>query len=123
MTKFPILTAFGGRPIGEAFINEEDLPLIGQYGFAVGGTLSRDGDWTSFQLKEIAVSTVPGAALCAACRRDASKRIPLEKLADRVVLAVAELPDRNSPEGWPEAMIVTGDELRMLIVEALTQSR
>ncbi|MBD8627692.1 hypothetical protein IFT64_12170 [Oxalobacteraceae sp. CFBP 8753] len=32
-----------------------------------------------------------------------------------VVLDVAELPDRDSPEEWPEAMLVTGDELRTLI--------
>jgi len=32
-----------------------------------------------------------------------------------VVLSVAELPDRDSPEEWPEAMLVTGDELRNII--------
>lgn len=34
---------------------------------------------------------------------------------DRVVQDVAELSDRNSPEDWPEAMLVTGDELRQII--------
>ena len=32
-----------------------------------------------------------------------------------VIVDVAELPDRDSPEGWPEAMIVTGEELRTII--------
>ncbi len=35
---------------------------------------------------------------------------------DNVLRDVAELPDRNSPEDWPEAMLVTGDELRQIIV-------
>lgn len=33
---------------------------------------------------------------------------------------VAELPDRNSPEDWPEAMLVTHDELCAIVVEALS---
>ena len=35
---------------------------------------------------------------------------------DNVLRDVAELPDRNSPEDWPEAMLVTGAELRQIIV-------
>ena len=35
---------------------------------------------------------------------------------DSVLREVAELPDRNSPEGWPEAMLVTGAELRQIII-------
>ena len=35
---------------------------------------------------------------------------------DSVLREVAELPDRNSPDGWPEAMLVTGAELRQIIV-------
>jgi len=34
---------------------------------------------------------------------------------DRVVQDVAELSDRDSPEDWPEAMLVTADELRSII--------
>jgi hypothetical protein len=37
---------------------------------------------------------------------------------DQIVRAVAELPDRNSPEDWPEAMLVTADELRQILVDA-----
>ena len=33
-----------------------------------------------------------------------------------VLRDVAELPDRNSPEDWPEAMLVTGAELRQIII-------
>ena len=35
---------------------------------------------------------------------------------DSVLRDVAELPDRNSPEDWPEAMLVTGAELRQIII-------
>jgi hypothetical protein len=38
--------------------------------------------------------------------------------ADQIIRAVAELPDRNSPEGWPEAMLVTADELRQILLDA-----
>lgn len=33
-----------------------------------------------------------------------------------------ELPDRNSPEDWPEAMLVTGPELRNIVLTALAAS-
>lgn len=38
-------------------------------------------------------------------------------VTDRVVRRVAELPDRTSPDNWPEAMLVTADELREIIAE------
>ncbi len=37
------------------------------------------------------------------------------RLIDNVLRDVAELPDRTSPEGWPEAMLVTADELRLIL--------
>lgn len=40
-------------------------------------------------------------------------------LADRIVQDVAELPDRTSPDDWPEAMLVTSDELRQIISDEL----
>ena len=45
---------------------------------------------------------------------DQRKQVALD-----VVRAVAELPDRDSPEGWPEAMLVTADELRGIVLTAL----
>lgn len=33
---------------------------------------------------------------------------------DRIIQQVAELPDRTSPDDWPEAMLVTADELRSI---------
>jgi len=39
-----------------------------------------------------------------------------EQIAARICREVAELPDRNSPEGWPEAMLVTHDELRSIVL-------
>lgn len=38
-------------------------------------------------------------------------------LTDRVVRRVAELPDRDSPGDWPEAMLVTAAELREIVAE------
>jgi hypothetical protein len=40
-------------------------------------------------------------------------------LADNVCRAVAELPDRTSPTDWPEAMLVTHDELFDIVIECL----
>lgn len=34
---------------------------------------------------------------------------------DRIVGAVAELPDRTSPDDWPDAMLVTACELRAIV--------
>lgn len=43
----------------------------------------------------------------------------IKELVGSVVRQVAELPDRNSPEDWPEAMIVTGAELEEIILNTL----
>lgn len=43
-----------------------------------------------------------------------------DKLAAQICRDVAELPDRNSPEDWPEAMLVTHDELQAIVTEALS---
>ncbi|WP_338496314.1 hypothetical protein [Delftia tsuruhatensis] len=40
-------------------------------------------------------------------------------IATRIIQRVAELPDRNSPEDWPEAMLVTGNELQLIISEEI----
>lgn len=39
--------------------------------------------------------------------------------ATAICLAVAELPDRSSPADWPEAMLVTHDELRAIVLDQL----
>jgi hypothetical protein len=44
-------------------------------------------------------------------------------LADLICRDVAELPDRNSPADWPEAMLVTRDELRSIVLAALQGER
>lgn len=38
-------------------------------------------------------------------------------LAEKIVVGVCELPDRTSPDDWPEAMLVTGEELHALIMD------
>lgn len=40
-------------------------------------------------------------------------------IAEQVVQIVAELPDRTSPDDWPEAMLVTADELRDIVSDAV----
>ena len=40
-------------------------------------------------------------------------------LIKQIVRAVAELPDRTSPDDWPEAMLVTDEELRNILDEHL----
>ncbi len=39
-----------------------------------------------------------------------------EKIIVAVLTHVAELPDRTSPEDWPDAMLVTVDELRAILL-------
>lgn len=45
-----------------------------------------------------------------------------QEIIDGVVRDVAELPDRTSPEDWPEAMLVTGDELRAILLARLSMA-
>lgn len=52
--------------------------------------------------------------------REALKRLPAA-----VSRSVAEMPDRSSPEDWPEAMLVTQDELTEIVereIEKLLES-
>jgi hypothetical protein len=43
----------------------------------------------------------------------------MDKIFDLIIRDVAELPNRTSPEDWPEAMIVTDEELRTILRERL----
>lgn len=40
-------------------------------------------------------------------------------LVENIVREVAELPDRTSPDDWPEAMLVTAAELSAIVAAAL----
>lgn len=40
-------------------------------------------------------------------------------LAANICKRVAELPDRSSPDDWPEAMLVTHEELTFIVVDEL----
>jgi hypothetical protein len=42
-----------------------------------------------------------------------------KKIAESVVREVCELSDRSSPDDWPEAMLVTGEELHAIVVQVL----
>ena len=39
-----------------------------------------------------------------------------------IVKRVAELPDRSSPDDWPAAMLVTGDELAQIIRDEIVNA-
>ena len=45
----------------------------------------------------------------------------IEKI-NSIIRDVAELPDRTSPEHWPEALILTSDELGEILSKHLTES-
>jgi hypothetical protein len=45
----------------------------------------------------------------------------VRQMIDDVVQRVAELPDRDSPDDWPEAMLVTADELRTILLEEFSR--
>lgn len=60
--------------------------------------------------KDSAVTVTPGGDVV----------LTSSDVASRVCRSVAELPDRNSPDGWPEAMLVTQDELREIVMGAIT---
>jgi hypothetical protein len=65
---------------------------------------------------------------CCACRR--SGFFPPEDCdcftdtatIDRIVQRVSELPDRTSPDDWPEAMMVTATELRQILADEWPES-
>jgi hypothetical protein len=46
---------------------------------------------------------------------DATSPQVSDVILDEIVLAVCELPDRTSPDDWPEAMLVTPEELKFII--------
>lgn len=60
-----------------------------------------------------------GAAPAAA----AGPVLDVRAIAAAVCQRVAELPDRNSPEDWPEAMLVTGQELIDVVTCELEQAQ
>lgn len=42
------------------------------------------------------------------------------KIADKLEREICELPDRTSPDDMPDMMLVTGKELRDLILDIVT---
>jgi hypothetical protein len=47
------------------------------------------------------------------------RRAEIVRLADMIARDVAEIDDRTSPEDWPEAMLVTPDELKSIVIYRL----
>lgn len=59
------------------------------------------------------------AELCGDCWRSVQSNLhvsPPDWITD-VIREVAELPDRSSPGDWPEAMLVTSEELRRILAK------
>lgn len=52
--------------------------------------------------------------------RKALTKQDADSIIKAVLLDVAELPDRTSPEDQPEMMLVSGDELALILVEQLS---
>ena len=46
-----------------------------------------------------------------------------EAVIQEVLYDVANLPDRSSPDDWPEAMLVTEKELKQILLDALLAER
>lgn len=44
-----------------------------------------------------------------------------EQIADAICLEVCELPDRTSPDDWPEALLVTAEELHAICAALIRQ--
>jgi hypothetical protein len=42
-------------------------------------------------------------------------------IARKVCVDVCELPDRTSPDDWPEACLVTSEELHIIVTERLNE--
>jgi hypothetical protein len=47
--------------------------------------------------------------------------VSADEFINSVILRIAELPDRTSPDDWPEAMLVTDAELRHILGEELIE--
>jgi hypothetical protein len=55
-------------------------------------------------------------------REEAAKVEPWSDVVREIVQDVAELPDRTSPDDWPDAMLVTGDELFDIVHSRIEQA-
>ena len=47
------------------------------------------------------------------------ERLDPDSIATAVCLDVCELPDRTSPDDWPEACLVTSEELHVIVSERI----
>lgn len=57
-----------------------------------------------------------------AVERDHHERRQSDLIA-RIIKRVAELPDRSSPDEWPEAMLVTGAKLKRILRDEFNSGR
>ncbi|MFG0610785.1 hypothetical protein [Delftia sp. WSY_14] len=84
---------------------------------AAGGIVHSDGN---IFFRDISMlQGLAGAAPAAV----AGPVLDVRAIAAAVCQRVAELPDRNSPEDWPEAMLVTGQELIDVVTCELEQAQ
>lgn len=77
---------------------------------------------TRLAAPQAAQAAVPEAREALAKRLIADVQVAAT-IATAACQRVAELPDRASPADWPEAMLVTGDELHMIVREAVIEAQ
>lgn len=55
-------------------------------------------------------------------RSQGSVPVNAAAIAQSVAVRVAGLPDRTSPDDWPEAMLVTGEELHLIVMDEIFEA-
>lgn len=105
----PFMYAIQG-PDGKAHMDE--MCVSGAKGDLQDSVYHLNDEKASGPYREVPVFLVPPAAL-------PDPHWPVEVIASDVCQAVAELGDRNSPEGQPAMLLVTSEELHEIVMEAL----
>lgn len=76
--------------------------------------MGADGDYTLTQVKEIT-----RAAILADYARQAPAPVEvsstMEECIQSIIRDLSELPDYTSPDEWPDALLATPDELRVVL--------
>lgn len=102
----------------------DDWQHLKPYGYAPGNYMSRCRDCNDTPIMDKRAFRCRPCAEAAHAKALAAKPLPAqeeaelfsERVANGVCRDVGELPDRSSPEDWPEAMLVTHDELKEIVM-------
>jgi hypothetical protein len=100
------------QPENAAKPDQVEAVALGRWGVRWDGPHSMvaeempDGYWTPWHLAQAAIAAMPA-------------QVVTDGTIHEIIRSAAELPDRTSPDDWPEAMLVTQDELRDILEAAL----